>query len=127
MMTQQAYYEAYRHTADVAGVSTETRLLLNYLAREGRSSKRAIEIGLGWYDRKIRKHVELARRAGIPIMSSSGALPGYWLSTDIAEIEGFIHHEIDSRMASLEDQRRRLMGTVAALDAHPARQQAMSL
>jgi hypothetical protein len=29
MMTQQAYYEAYRHTADVAGVSTETRLLLN--------------------------------------------------------------------------------------------------
>ena len=115
MMTQQDYYEAYRHTADVAGVGQETRHLLNYLSREGRSSKSDIARGLGWYDRKIRKHVELARRAGIPVMSSSGAMPGYWLSTDIHEVEEFIHHEIDSRMASLATQRRRLLETAGSL------------
>jgi hypothetical protein len=99
----------------VAGVSQETRHLLNYLAREGRSSKSDIERALGWYDRKIRKHVELARRAGIPVMSSSGATPGYWLSTDICEVEEFIAHEIESRMASLESQRQRLRETVSTL------------
>ncbi len=112
---QEAYYEAYRHTATVHEVGEVGRLVLNHLAAHGRSTKRDLCAALILGDRRLRKEVELLRRAGVPVLSSSGHGAGYWLSTSIDEIEGFIDHELASRRASLDEQSSRLRATVGAV------------
>ena len=112
---QRLYYDAYRHTASVHGVDRGTRDLLNALVERGRMTKPQLQHLLGVGDRTVRKRVELARRAGVPVMSSSGEAEGYWLPTTIEEIDGFLHHEIRSRIASLADQENAILATREAI------------
>lgn len=111
---QQLYYDEYRHTAE-AGFTEDQRTLLNDLARHGRSSKGELISRLGWGDRKVRKTAEMLKRLGIPVMASSGNGKGYWLSTDIDEINHYIGHELESRLASLNQQQMALSATLARL------------
>jgi hypothetical protein len=107
---QSAYYAEYRHTA-AAGFTEDQRELLNSLATHGRSTKAELTHRLGWGERKVRKTAEMLKRLGIPVMASSGTGSGYWLSTDIDEIASYIAHELESRIASLEEQRAALTAT----------------
>lgn len=119
---QQRIYDLYRHTAQVHEAPVDALELLDVLLSSSSGqpwTKDDLVFALAWPadGRKVRKAAELARRAGIPVISSSGAFVGYGLATSAPELEEFIAAELTSRIDSLEAQRSALSLTARHLRA----------
>ena len=121
-MTQQETYETYRHTATVNGVGADGLTLLEWLRLGGPGpwTRHGLAIAIDWGDRKLRKQIELLRRAGVPVLSTSGHHAGYRLASSVEEIDAFCKAELLSRIESLESQLSALHQTANLIRANAA-------